>query len=254
MKSTDCSKCIFAQTADSSSPCSFYIIDAIKDKKSLDIKNSYYYINNYICRYGFPKTKIEELQQFENLDIKEYAKYNAYINYYMLINNLQNDNTLEDIAKNIKELKIKPKAISIMTKTQDMSGSIKIINEILGDEILWRLHNFINQDISQASAINVVMSTNHYFKKCNFLWIIDGQELDYAINNGSIDRINHIVNVDQPQIGIFKSSHVNNILSSIFMTKANYLGLTTRIHQHLDRAIETFINDEKIDIINYDEN
>lgn len=253
--STDCSKCIFAKPSSSDNPCSFYIVDAIKDIKKVTIKNDFYYINEYVCKYGFSKDKLENLKkEFPDTDLVEYIKYQTYIKYYLVINNLDNNVDISDICEKIKQLIIKPKGVSILIRKENMPETIKLCSNILGDHLLWRLHNFFDEQVDFATGINISMSTNNHLKESNFLWIINDSQLDYMIENKCIEQINHIVNVDQPEIGIFKSKTTTDLLSGIFLTKNNYMGLTKNIAPILNLALQKFIESDNINIITYDQN
>jgi hypothetical protein len=252
--STSCEKCVFSKTANSDKSCEFNIIDAIKDSKKIDIKNNYYHINNYVCKYGFSKNSEQKLlTDFPETNLLEYAKYHAYINYYLVINNMDNPNGILEICNNLNDLTIKPKGISILTRQDDLPDIIRKVEKILGESSLWRLHNFFDPDIDFAVGLNTVMSTNNYFKKCDFLWTINDTQLKDMIQNKAIEQINYIVNVLQPDIGIMQSKLTKDYLSGIFLTKQNYNGLTTHIAQLLNVAIKTYTETENINISLYDD-
>lgn len=252
--STSCEKCIFSNPVNSDKCCEFSIIDTIKDTKKIDIKNDYYYINNYVCRYGFSKNNKEKLlSDFPDINLIEYSKYNAYIKYYLVINNIDNPDKILDVCNTIKSLTIKPQGISILTKQDNLPEIIKKAEKILGDSNLWRLHNFFNPDIDFAVGLNVAMSTNNYFKSSNFLWTINDNQLTDMINNKAIEQINYIVNILQPDIGIMQSKLTTDYISGVFLTKQNYIGLTSKVAPLLNIALQKYVESENINISLYDD-
>lgn len=252
--STSCEKCIFSKPINSDKCCEFSIIESIKDIKNIDIKNNYYYINNYVCRYGFPKSNEEKLlSDFPGTNLADYAKYNAYIKYYLVINNINSPEKILDICRAVNKLTIKPQGLSILTKQDNLPAIIKQAQPILGESLLWRLHNFFDPNIDFAVGLNTVMSTNNHFKSSNFLWTVNDYQLNDMIENKAIEQINYIINIIQPDIGILQSKLTDDYISGIFMTKKNYIGLTTHVAQLLNVAIKTYIESENINISLYDD-
>jgi hypothetical protein len=251
---TSCERCIFSDKADSSAPCKFNIIESIKDAKKLDIKNNYYYINNYVCRYGFAKTQEEQiLKNFPDVDLMEYSRLHSYVRYYLVIDNLDNPDDIMDICNYIKKLAIKPKGISILTRQNNLPEIIGKYKEELGDSLLWKLHNFFDPTIDFAVGLDVALSTNNNLKTCEFLWLVNDKQLDHMINTKAIEQINYIINVMQPDIGILKSVLTNDNLSGLFLTKKNYLGLTKHIAPILNVALAKYIETESINLLLYDD-
>jgi hypothetical protein len=254
--STDCSKCIFAKTIDNPSQCEFGIIDGIRTTKNIEIKNKFNYINKYVCKYGFSDSKLEELNKSlqDNTDVKEYIKSKNLISYYLVINNLENKLDITQLCNKINKLNIKPTGISIITKKNDMISAINECDSILGNKTLWRIHNFFDKDVTFGSALYTVMSTNNHFKKTNFLWILNDDQIEYMIKNKIIDAINFIVNVIQPEVGIMKSVTTNDMLGGVFLGRQNYQRLTANVAQELDSALKNIIETDNITIMEYDEN
>lgn len=253
--STDCSKCIFAKSADSPIQCEFGIIESIANKKQIEIKNNYNYINEYVCKYGFSNTKLDEFKEkFNDIDIKEYIKSKNLINYYLAINNLDNKIDIKNLCEYVKKLNIAPSGMSILTKTNDMVGTIKQCDSVIGDKLLWRIHNFFDQDTTYGSALHTVMSTNTHLKKSDFIWILNDTQLDYMTNNKIIDSINFIVNVLQPSVGIMKSVTTNDLISGIFIGRQNYQRLVANVAPEIDNALKYVIETDNVHIMDYDEN
>lgn len=253
--STDCSKCIFSSEVDSGDDsCKFKIIDGIKDIKTIDIKNNYYYINKYICKYGFSKDKQVSLEQdFPNINLIEYIKQKNYIKYYLVIDNLDNKLSLEDICNQILKLTIKPHCVSVLTRQESMPDAIKQCNQILKESMMWRLHNFFDMQIDFDIGSFTILSTAKQTKEANYVWFLHDYQIQTMLDEKAIEQINYIVNVEQPEIGIFKSKHKTDTIGGLFMTYRNYDGLTSNISQVLSIALKNYISSENISIINYDD-
>ena len=84
MTNTHCKICLFADKTSESECCEFGIIDDIKNIKTLEIIDDYWYIKNYRCFYGFSKELYESHKDdFINIDIKEHIVNQAKISYYL---------------------------------------------------------------------------------------------------------------------------------------------------------------------------
>ena len=254
---TDCSRCHFSSPVNEKNNCEFNIINSIKDIKEVTEKNGYYYVNNYSCAYAFPKDKINELlEPFPDLDVIEYSKYRRYVKYYLIINNMDSKEEINHICEQINKLTIKPQAISILVKSTDMVSLIEECNEKIDhvDDMVWRLHNFKNKDISEPMAVHTVLSTSSHLKKCHFIWSLNDTDLLYSTDNKLIENINFIANVIQPPVGILKSKKSNNYHSNIFITKSNYQNLISQLSQDIDKAIQMFLEEEpEAEITIYDD-
>jgi hypothetical protein len=252
--STNCAKCVFAKQADNKEPCEFGIITGIKELKNTEIKDNYYYINDYVCKYGFSKDKILNINNdFPEIDIKEYIKYKNYVKYYLTINHLGNNVDIAEICNNILKLSVLPSGVSIITRQDTIATSFKNCEKIFANtEIKWKLHNFLDPSIDFDHALYTAMSTNEHFKKCHFIWTVNDKSLLEHAENQNINNINYIVNILQPEIGILKSKHTENSIDGLFMTKKNYFGLTQHVSQHLTIAINEYVKLESINIMLYD--
>lgn len=254
---TDCSKCYFSSPVTEENTCQFDIIKNIKNIKNVTEKNGYYYVKDYACAYAFKKDNINQLlEAFPDLDITEYTKYRRYVKYYLIINNIEGKQTIDDMCEQINKLTIKPQAISILVKSTNMVELIEECNNKIEhvDDMVWRLHNFKNQDISEPMAIHTVLSTSSHLKKCNFIWLLNDVDLSYSVENKLIENINFIANVIQPPVGILKSKKSNNYYSNIFITKNNYQNLINQLSQDIDRAINMFLEEEpEAEITIYDD-
>ena len=252
---THCKKCYFAAPASSDQPCKFDLIPAIqKANKNIEIKEEFYYINKYICKYGFATNKVDSLNtDFPDINLEEYIKYKAQIHYYLLIDNLNNSLSTEDICNLILKLEIKPDGVSIITRNNSLSQMIKKAEDILADKILWRFHNFLDPDANFNDAIYTVMSTNNHAKKSHYIWMLKDSDLSEQIEHGRLQDINYLCNVIQPAVGIFKSKHTQPDSShGIFITSKNYYGLVSTVAQSLPQAIQQIVDSDNLEIIEYD--
>lgn len=254
-RSTDCSKCYFSSDVNSDQDsCKFKITESIKDKKDITVKNNYYYINNYVCKYGFAKDKMDDfVKDFPDVDLIEYIKDKNYIKYYLVINNLDGDLGLADICDKILKLTIKPTCVSILTRQESMPDAIKECSNILQESMQWRLHNFFDMEIDFGVGSFTVLSTAKQMKISNFIWMLHDYQLQAMIDEKAIEQINYIVNIEQPEIGILKSQHTSDMIGGLFMTNKNYEGLTGSISQVINIALDSFTSSENITIMNYDD-
>ncbi|NDB28352.1 hypothetical protein EB155_04835 [archaeon] len=247
IKGTDCSKCYFEEL-DTSKQCVFDIIESIKATRKISKNSGHNYIHDYACAYAFPKDKVESTKEaFPDLDITEYNKFRRYIKYYLVIDNLKSKISLEEICEHINNLSIKPKAISVLLQTSDMLSVIEKFNEKIDsvEGMVWRIHNFKNQESEFSPASHGILSTSSHLKKCNFIWFVKDSQLGELTNNKLIERINFIANVIQPPIGILKSESATNYIEGLFITVKNYKNLISSFSQDISQAIELFLQENK---------
>lgn len=252
--STQCKNCIFAKDSHSDIPCEFYIIDQLKENKQDDLKivDNYYQINNYRCLYGFSKEKIDDINPLlKDISIKDYIIEKNYIKYYLLIDNMLLNSNPSSIVTFVNNLIIKPKVVSIITKTEKPQLMIDYFNENIAESVVWRIHNFYNEMIDSESAVYSIMSTNKYLDTINYLWIINDIDLDNRIKSKEIEQINHTINIIQPSIGILNKKG-EDYFNGLFLTKKNYLMLTQTINQSIKKATKEFIEMNKVQLVEYD--
>lgn len=249
MLRTNCSKCYFSNTVSSDKPCAFFIPDAIKSKKKLDIVNDFFYINNYICKYGVARDTVEnKILKEHDIDIMEYAKYQASLKYILYIK-ITNQDFIETCNR-IKSLSIIPQYVHIAFDVdyvfqQDVT---KIAEEQFANcSFKWKLHKFI-EDHPDYKQFYISVSTNNQLSQIKNIWIITDTILVDYLNNDSINTINYIMNIEQPGLGILNSSKSTEYLYGLFMTTENLRGLWNNVSNNLDAAIRSLYTDKDIEL------
>lgn len=182
MTNTHCKICLFADKASEKNCCEFDIISDIKNIKTLDIIDDYWYIKNYRCLYGFSKQLYDkEKSSFDNIDIKNHIINKAKIAYYLIIDMRQiSDDVLPNVIDSLNSLNIKPQLTSFIFRTGyegSINPKIKTLNEKLSKEIKWKIHAFL-EDISFNECANIAGETNVQESSCSFIMFIDGQEIN----------------------------------------------------------------------------
>lgn len=251
---TACEKCIFSAKVESDKPCEFNIIDEIILSKShaLEEQNSFYYIKNYNCKYGFSKEKLKDFQNISNdIDIRDYVIEKNYIDYFMVVDNTEDNLSTEEITDLLYQLAIKPKSISVLTKLKDTQNAVTILKEKIPNGVIWKLHNFYYEQLDKYMCLYSALSTNKLINKSPYIWIISAASLKHAIDGKHIDQINYIINIRQPELGILKKTS-SDYYNGLFLTTKNYLMLTQNLDQNINSAIEKFTQIHNTSINTYD--
>jgi len=202
---TSCKKCYFAQEVSSGKSCEFYIPDAIASNKKIEVIDNYNYIHNYLCKYGLSKDKADEISTNKSeIDLKVYAK-SRVAPAYDLFCMVGDDDEIENICDQIIKLEIKPERINLSFKRDyDMKRAQSACDKILGNQMSWKLHYFL-EDKPEYETLHIATSTDDKLSSCKFIWIVNQKILESAIKKDSINKINYIVNEDQPDAAILIS-------------------------------------------------
>jgi hypothetical protein len=235
---TSCKKCYFAQEASSEKSCEFYIPDAVSNAKKIEIIDNYNYIHNYLCKYGISNDKANEIETNKNdINIKEYAKNRVAPKYDLFyIADITDD--IENICNQIIKLEIKPECINLAFRMGHDMGKIQsVCDRILGKSVAWKLHYFL-EDKQDYEILQISTSTDERLSSCQFIWIVNREILELAIKKDSINRINYIVNVDQPDLAILMSQSSSDYFYGIFLTIENMNGIYKNISANLGEAIK----------------
>jgi hypothetical protein len=246
---TSCKKCYFAQEASSEKSCEFYIPEAIAANKKIEVIDNYNYIHNYLCKYGLSKDKADEISTNKSeIDLKVYAK-SRVAPAYDLFCILSDNDDIENICDHIIKLEIKPERINLSFKRDyDMKRAQSVCEKILGNKMSWKLHYFL-EDKPAYETLHIATSTDDKLSSCKFIWIVNQAILESAINKDSINRINYIVNVDQPDTAILMSKISVDYFYGIFLTIDNMNGIYKNVNPNLGQAIEESYKDT---IVYYD--
>lgn len=255
MRNTFCKNCIFAKTSSNDDCCEFGIVSRIKDSKCCEIKEDYWYIKNYECKFALGtnlyNTKIQEILGDNKLDLKQHIAYQNTIRYYLVINVIDNDYTIDQLCNNLKQLEIPPKFVSIIFYREHkefMIEAVESFKTIIGNSIEYKIHNFI-EDITTEEALFSVLETTIKKNNTQYLWLLNNSSLTRVIKDGDIEQINYQINVMQPACNMLKSKHSNKNLDTLFLNFENYIGITKNINQSLSAGILSLPH---ISINNYD--
>jgi len=242
MKDTICKNCYFAKPASSARPCEFDIPNIIKENKTIESREDYFVIKNYVCRYGFSKTVYEEnIDKLSDTNMIEFIKQQNIVKYSLALV-LEKDTDHEQIITNINNLSIKPTYITIICYEKG-----NYINQYLqlnlSEHIEYKVHNFL-ENIPGSQALHIAMETNKS-KVGNLMWILNKDLLQHVVSNDSIQNINYAINVEQKPAHYYKYSKTESNFYGIFININNYLALS----KTLDYSIE---NNDNILYITYD--
>lgn len=235
---TSCEKCFFANEASADRSCEFHIPEAISDQKNIKIINGYNYIANYRCKYGISKEKANEIKNYNTeIDLKRYSTEHAFVKYFLYCR-IHKEDDLEHICNDIKKLQSYPGAVSLVFDHDcDVSNAQSVCNKVLGKAFPWKLH-YILETKEESEIFHICTSTDERISRYPYVWIVDSQILNRGVHNDSINRINYIINVDQPSLGILISKSCIDYLIGIFITIDNINGIYKHINQNIGKGIE----------------
>lgn len=245
MLRTNCSKCYFSDRADSEIPCQFHIPEAIQEIKKIDIVDGFNYIHDYTCRYGVSKEVVDNKIKEHNVDILEYAKHQAALKYILYIK-FTKYNFLE-VCDKIKQLSIMPQFVHLAFDTDyEFQNTNKLAEEQFADcAFKWKLHRFLEKQ-PDNKQLHISLSTNQPMSK--YIWILKDDMLDLCIPNDSINQINYIMNIEQPQLAILHNGIESSYFYGLFMTLENLNGIWSNISDDLDSAIRSLYSSSDIKI------
>lgn len=242
MKNTICQQCYFADTASSAQPCVFDIPDIIKKTHEVEIKNDYYLLHNYSCRYGFGKNAYNEnIDKFVNIDLIEYIKQQNIVSYSLALV-LNKDEDYSNAINYINKLSIKPYYLTIIcyNSGQDIH---QLLRNNLSTYIKYKVHSFLD-DTPLPQCLHIALETNKN-NIGNLLWILNYQDLIRCVDNDSIQNINYLINVTQVPAHYYMLSSNDSNFSGIFINNDNYWSLS----RTLDYTIE---NNDNTLVVAYD--
>lgn len=237
MINTNCKKCIFSGKYSSKTSCELGIIDYIKDKKQITVKNDYNYIHNYSCSYAMDRDFYEKYieDKIGSHSIYDMVIINRAINYYMIVN-LEKSKNLQKICDKINKLSIKPKRLSIYSQEfldTSILKSLKVMH--------WKVHRYVEVE-SFDSMIYGSMST---FNKndIKYIWTVSENFILSSDIEKNIQNINTITNIDQDDnCNALTSQHTDNEVDGLFITLENYQNLTHKFNQSILHCINNFPN------------
>lgn len=245
-KNTLCEQCYFADTAESEYGCKFGIPLAIKDNREITIHNGYYKIYDYVCRYGVSKTVAETKLKDLTTDIEGYAKSRIVPKYLLYITLSESDN-FNLLCDNINKLSIQPQAVSIVFPIKYDIQSVQLICETrFGKRFNWKLHMPIVNSSRYETVYNILSTDTRLNNTVDYIFFLDLETLNDTIQNDTINQLNYMINVEQPNFGAFIKSQSNNYFNGLFITADNYKNLSI-----VNRDVVTEILNNFKDNINY---
>lgn len=238
MINTSCDKCVFARPVDSKNGvCDFGIIDQIKNTKQLEIRNNFYYIKDYSCKYGFSSDISEKYQNdIDGLNLRDYVLSQNTLRYYLIIEH-QNSSDIKDMCAHINALEIKPAFVSIILYATDLQHILRDITANINPDIQWKTHNFLDSNTSFGNSIKVALDTKHNLFSIPYLWFNSSKHLAYTIECNAIQKINYIVNIQQPVCNFITSRQTESIYDLFINTQA-YYNLTKHYKCSIDKVID----------------
>lgn len=240
MKNTICEQCYFSNPASSDQPCVFNIPEIIKDTHELQIKDNYYILHNYSCRYGFgKKTYKENIDKFSNIDLIEYIKQQNMVAYSLALI-LEKDEDYNNAIDCINKLSIKPYYIAIICHN-DGKNIHNLLQKNLTTTIKYKVHSFLDNTPS-PKCLHIALETNKN-NIGNLLWILNYKDLVYCIDNDSIQNINYLINAAQVPAHYYRLSATQSNFSGIFINQDNYWSLSRTLDYTIENNHQTLVTE-----------
>jgi hypothetical protein len=245
-KNTLCEQCYFVNPIGSEYSCKFGIPEAIKENKVITSVNGYNKIHNYVCRYGISKNVVEnKLKEFD-VDIEEYTKSRALPKYLLYVAINENDD-FNKLCDYINSLDIQPKALSIIFPSQyNVQFVQKICETKFGKKFNWKLHMPIVNQSRYEIAYNLLSTDTRLGDSVDYILFANVNTIQNIIANNSLNQLNYILNIEQPDLGVFIRSGVEDYFDGLFITANNYKNFSI-----INRDIITEIKNNFKDTINY---
>lgn len=221
---TLCEKCHFSDKVTSEKSCTFGIPEAVSTKKTISIINDYNVIHSYACRYGISKDTVSTKLKDYDIDIQEYTKSRVAPSYMVYLVIDMNDN-FQTLCNNIMKMNILPKAVSIMFPMgYDTKSVQKICEETFGKLFNWKLHMPLGEK-NEYENIKMLLSTDGRLDVVHYVLFTNSSVLQYIVDNDKINRINYILNIDQPDLGALITKTSTNNFYGLFITVDNIKGI-----------------------------
>jgi hypothetical protein len=254
MGNTYCKGCVFSSPTDAltydyseNSHCKFDIPKYIKNIKTITVKDQYYYIENYICKYAFSENV---LQQNANLDAKEIENIiieKAKLKYYLIINIIGNkcSSSLLDMIISVNQLDIKPNMISVLIDTSlDKKEIFDTIQQNLDKKIKWKIHTFVDS-IPLNDRFNIAAETTIQNSESSNIFLYDLAAKTTSISlNDMVNHVHYTRNVEQRVSYGFIEKPDN--LSGLCLPISLYKSIITNIDRDIIKGIN-MVEEIKLD-------
>jgi len=254
MAITYCKGCVFASPIETlsydysdNSHCKFDIPKYIKDIKTISVKEKFYYIENYMCRYAFSDSVLQKNPDLDRNEIENLIIEKAKLKYYLVTNIVGTtcSSSLIDMIISINSLDIKPNMVSILIDTSlDKNNIFHTIQQNLDKSIKWKIHFFVDS-ISLNERFNVAAETTIQNISCSNIFFYDLATKTTSISlNDMINHVHYTRNVEQRVTYGFMEKENN--LSGICLPISLYKSLITNIDRDILKGINT-VEEIKLD-------
>lgn len=241
-KNTLCEQCYFVNPIDSTYSCKFGIPEAIKDKKEITIVNNYNKIHNYVCRYGISKNTAETKLKDFDIDIENYTK-NRIIPKYLLYIEVSESDDFDSLCDYVNELAIEPKALSMVFPFNYDTGSVqKICETKFGKRFNWKLHMPIINQSKYETAYNLLSTDTRLGNVVDYILFTNLKNIKNNVANSSMNTLNYIINIEQPDFGVFVKSGSEEYFDGMMITVNNYKNLSI-INRNITEELKKNFND-----------
>lgn len=223
MANTYCKGCAFAKSNENlEKSCEFHILTHIKDIKDISIKENYFYINNYKCKYAFSENTIIN-NNLDKQDIKNVIISKSHIQYYLVIDAryLNSLEQFEKLATDINNFNISPKLVSFLIDINKTNNEniYRILHKTIHKNIKWKLHAFLNE-INFNEAANIAAETNIQTSESSLIYFWD---CAISASEKTNDRINHVFfvrNIQQNNLFGFRTEAFDGLCIPITLYKS----------------------------------
>lgn len=247
MANTYCKGCIFSSPTETlafdysgDSHCKFNIPQYIKEIKTISVKEKFYYIENYMCRYAFADSIMKQNSDLDAETIENLIIEKAKLKYYMAVNIIgaSCSSLILDMILSINNLDIKPIMLSIISDASlDKANVFNTIQQNLDKNIKWKMHNFVNT-IPLNDRFNIASETTLENIECSNIFLYDAATKENTVSlNNMINHVHYIRNVEQKRIYGFIEK--DNSLSGLCLPVLLYKSLITNVDRDIIKAINT---------------
>lgn len=247
MANTYCKGCIFSSPTETlsfdygpDSHCKFDIPKHIKEIKTISVKDKFYYIENYMCRYAFSDRVMKQSSAWDAQTIEAMVIEKAKLKYYMVVNIIDTKcpSLILDIILSINHLDIKPSMLSIISDTSlDKTTIFNTVQENLEKNIKWKMHNFVDK-IPLNDRFNIAAETTIENIDCSNIFLYDAAtRLNLLPINDMINHVHYTRNVEQKRVYGFMEQSDN--LSGLCLPISLYKSLITNVDRDIIKAINT---------------
>lgn len=247
MANTHCKGCVFSSPTETltfdysgDSHCKFDIPKYIKEIKTISVKEKFYYIENYMCRYAFSENVMRQNADLDAEKIENMIIEKAKLKYYMVVNiiGISCQSSILDMVLSINNLDIKPSMLSIISDASlDKASVFNTIQKNLDKNIKWKMHNFVDT-IPLNDRFNIASETTLENIVCSNILLYDTATRTCSVSlNDMINHVHYTRNIEQRRVYGFIEK--DNSLSGLCLPVSLYKSLITNVDRDIIKAINT---------------